>query len=459
MPYNSELLNARHYRSIIVSCLCAGIAFFDFAVFTYLSDSLMELFFDNTDDLMQLHRLGLFGLFAVSYSFCAAGGFVIGKYGDTHGRKPALLLSLLGVSVCTLLMALLPTYDKIGSLAVWLLLLTRFGQGFFIGGSLPAAWVFVNEHLPTKASGLGSGFVCASCLVALLGVLSLFNGFESTLSAKNMLDYGWRILLLMGTLMGMAAFWFVKNTPETPIFKQNQPLKDECGSYIDTMNLHCADCQTPNKPTFITPNLKSLLPFLLKKRVFGVVMAVLLSWIMGSLMTFIPTVLVQLIENNPYISEGTLYFGSVIGIFFMMLGSVFFGYLTDQVNAGKVLLAGGLFLIAQSAAFFYHLSSGGQLILTFFALLGFAGGVVGALPSILTRLFAPKIRLTSVATIYGLVFAVIGGLLPFVLGYTTFFVSFMPALYISVVGLLVLFVSCYASDLVHSDTPKQNERD
>lgn len=40
----SQLLSQRHFSAIIIASLIAGVAFFDFAIFLYLSDLLLNIF-------------------------------------------------------------------------------------------------------------------------------------------------------------------------------------------------------------------------------------------------------------------------------------------------------------------------------------------------------------------------------------------------------------------------------
>jgi MFS family permease len=62
------------------------------------------------------------------------GGIVFGHFGDRVGRKSMLLVTLLMMGVPTILIGLIPTYDKIGYWAAVLLVLLRIVQGLAVGG-------------------------------------------------------------------------------------------------------------------------------------------------------------------------------------------------------------------------------------------------------------------------------------------------------------------------------------
>jgi MFS family permease len=59
--------------------------------------------------------------YGVGYVARPIGAFVLGHWGDTHGRKNVLVLCMLLMGGSTFLVALLPTYDSVGILAPILL--------------------------------------------------------------------------------------------------------------------------------------------------------------------------------------------------------------------------------------------------------------------------------------------------------------------------------------------------
>lgn len=53
------------------------------------------------------------------------GAFVLGHWGDTHGRKQVLILCMFLMGFSTVAVGLLPTYDQIGLAAPALLVILR----------------------------------------------------------------------------------------------------------------------------------------------------------------------------------------------------------------------------------------------------------------------------------------------------------------------------------------------
>ena len=78
-------------------------------------------------------------LYGVAYVARPIGAFVLGHWGDTHGRKNMLVLCMLLMGASTFVVGLLPTYQAIGIWAPILLLILRLIQGFAVGGELSGA--------------------------------------------------------------------------------------------------------------------------------------------------------------------------------------------------------------------------------------------------------------------------------------------------------------------------------
>ncbi|MDR5667888.1 MFS transporter, partial [Burkholderia cenocepacia] len=123
--------------------------------------------------------------------------------GDLFGRKRMFTLSVLMMSVPTLLMGLLPTYDTIGILAPVLLLLFRVLQGAAVGGEVPGAWVFVSEHVPSRHIGYACGTLTAGLTAGILLGSLVAAGINSRYSTAEVGAFAWRIPFLLGGVFGL----------------------------------------------------------------------------------------------------------------------------------------------------------------------------------------------------------------------------------------------------------------
>lgn len=457
----TALLNSYHIYLIILSGLIAGVGFFDFTLFIYMSDIFNQTFFMDWLDGWK-HYTKIMIVFLAGYIGMPLGGFFIGRYGDIHGRKLALSISLIGIGIFTLITSILPVTERLDTITPLFFGLARFGQGFALGGLIPTIWVFISEHLPTKHLGVGCGLVMAGSLLGILIAFLFVASLEKTFTQDQILFFGWRLPFLIGGSLTCFLLLLVRTLPETPIFEQmNLPDYQEPKQPISSINLDDPTRQEidillnhrlfDNKNTD-TLSFHSSIYLIIKKYFMCFLPALILSWKTSSLLIVIAILLPHLINMSFVITEYYLYIGSITSLFFMIIGSIFYGFLTDRFNAGRIIIIGSVFLILQIMLFFGHLKSGGELILVFFALLGFACGVIASSPVVIVRLFPAKIRLFGVALTFNTALALVGGILPFLLSYMTFYWRLAPALYLTFVILATIFISFHIYYLPRTDT-------
>ncbi len=116
--------------------------FYDFIVYAFLSSYIAQLFFPQTATLPAL--LSTFGVFASGYLTRPLGALFFGYIGDKKGRKPALVLSIVIITLSTVMIGLLPTYDSLGMGAPILLTCCRLLQGFAVSGEEAGAAVYLS---------------------------------------------------------------------------------------------------------------------------------------------------------------------------------------------------------------------------------------------------------------------------------------------------------------------------
>lgn len=94
------------------------------------------------------------------------GAIVFGEMGDrVLGRKNALIVSIVLITVPSVIMGLLPTYDMWGIAAPILLVLLRMMQGLSVGGQLAGSYVLSIEQSSSKTRGF-RGSVCDASSVS-----------------------------------------------------------------------------------------------------------------------------------------------------------------------------------------------------------------------------------------------------------------------------------------------------
>src|SRR5258708_20083248 len=90
-------------------------------------------FFPAGDEVS--HLLAAFAVYGVGFLARPIGGIVIGRIGDTKGRKTALVLTIMLMAAGTVLIGIIPTYATIGVAGPFLILVARLMQGFSAGGA------------------------------------------------------------------------------------------------------------------------------------------------------------------------------------------------------------------------------------------------------------------------------------------------------------------------------------
>ena len=423
MPSRSEyaLMSSIDRNMVLFICFSSAIAFFDFLIYLYIADTVALAFFPANID-PDVNKLQGFGLFAVGYLARPLGGIIFSGYGDTKGRKPVLLISMLVTASSLLAMALLPTYAQWGLLAPALFILLRLIQGMAFGVYVPLAWVFVAEHVPRQYLSAGCSYVTASLFVGVLFSNAFFVWLNANMTAEQLVDYGWRLPFFVAAILSFLPLLAWRFIHESPFFVEMVTSKSSSDGA---------------KPF-------SLLFKYCKHSIF---IAMLLTFIVSSITIVVVLLLPDLIALRFAPNSDLFELSHSLGIVFMIFGCVFYGLISNYQNFGKILTIGSVLLIGQIFAFYYHLDAGGDYILIMYALLGFCAGIVGMVPAILVQLFPTNVRLTGLAFSYNITYAIVGGLVPFALGYVTMFVSFTPALYIAFVGLIGIIMGLYFYNL------------
>ena len=419
MPSRSEyaLMSSKDKNMMLFICFSGAIVFFDFLIYLYMADFISTAFFPANVDPSITKLQGL-GLFAVGYLARPLGGVLFGPYGDTKGRKPVLLFSLLITAVTMLAMSCLPTYAQWGLMAPALFIILRLIQGMVFGIFVPITWIFVAEHVPRQYLSIGCSYVSASFFVGVLFANAFFAWFTGSMTPDQLISYGWRIPFIVAAVLSclpLLAWRFVK---ESPFFveMQRSRAQNDVAKPLTLLFKHC------------------------KHSVF---IGLMLTLVISSVITVIVLMLPDLIELRFTLDDDLFDFSHSLGIVFMIFGCIFYGLITNYQNFGKILGIGCLLLVAQMFAFYYHLQESGDYILIMYALLGFCAGIIGMIPAIFLQLFSTNVRLTGFAFSYNVMYAIVGALVPFGLTYATVFISFSPALYIAFIGLIGIIMGLY----------------
>ncbi|GAA2849120.1 glycine betaine/L-proline transporter ProP [Pseudonocardia halophobica] len=224
-------------RATVAGLAGSIIEFYDYVAYAFLVVFIGPLFFPADNPTLSV--IASFGLLAVGYLARPAGALFFGTFGDRHGRRKALLVSIVAVGGATTVMGLLPTYAAIGVAAPILLLVTRLVQGFGSGGEQAGAATLVAESGDGRRHGFFQSFIASGANIgsalapAVVGLCSVILG------AETMTTWGWRVPLLISAVLTVFVVflrWRVDETPDFTALEVKQqvasaPLRETFRSY------------------------------------------------------------------------------------------------------------------------------------------------------------------------------------------------------------------------------------
>ena len=158
--------------------------------------------------------------YGVGYVARPIGGFVLGQYGDTHGRKKVLLVCMFLMGISTMLVGLLPTYAQAGALAPALLVALRLVQGFAVAGEISGASSMILEHAPLGRRGFYASFTLQGVQAGQIMAAAVFLPLAHYMPADAFMSWGWRIPFLLSVLVIVAGYFIRRNVEETPVFAE-----------------------------------------------------------------------------------------------------------------------------------------------------------------------------------------------------------------------------------------------
>src|SRR3990167_8140998 len=192
-------------KKMLFGCSIGNVfEWYDYMIYAGLTPILSTLFFPTEN-----HLLGIvltLAIFAAGFLMRPLGSIILGHIADKHGRKKALIISIMLIGFPSLGVVILPTYHSIGFLAPLLLLAFRLLQGFSIGGELPTFITYLAESSPANKRG----YYCSlGSLVPAIGIFSatlLVTILNHNISHELMLAWGWRVPFILSLFLILVGF-------------------------------------------------------------------------------------------------------------------------------------------------------------------------------------------------------------------------------------------------------------
>ena len=145
----AERESNRHVlRAVVASCVGWSLDLYDLFLLLFVAPVIGRLFFPSEHAMLSL--AAVYASFGVTLLMRPLGSALFGTYADVHGRKRAMIVSMVGVGVSTALFGALPTVATVGIAAPILFLLLRLVQGVFVGGVVAATHTIGTESVAPR---------------------------------------------------------------------------------------------------------------------------------------------------------------------------------------------------------------------------------------------------------------------------------------------------------------------
>jgi MHS family alpha-ketoglutarate permease-like MFS transporter len=208
---------AQRLRSIFSGSVGNLVEWYDWYVYSAFAIYFAPHFFPKGDATAQL--LDAAAVFALGFLMRPLGGWLMGLYADRHGRRRALMLSVLLMCGGSLLVALAPGYERIGLGATALLLFARLLQGLSLGGEYGTSATYLSEMADRAHRGFWSSFQYVTLIMGQLIALALLVLLQQALLGEAQLQaWGWRIPFAIGALLAASALYLRRAMHETESF-------------------------------------------------------------------------------------------------------------------------------------------------------------------------------------------------------------------------------------------------
>lgn len=373
---------ATRNRQIFAAVIGNALEWYDFVIYGFMTVIISRLFFPAESEYASL--LIAMATFGVGFFMRPVGGVLIGLYADRRGRKAALQLIILLMTIATAMIAFAPTYAAIGIAAPAIMVLARLLQGAATGGEFASATAFLIESSPPERRGFfGSLQMVGQSIAALTGATA---GMLVTqgLTPEQIDDWGWRLPFLFGLLIGPVGLWMRRHLSETEEFVAATQDETQHLGLMAVLREHLRDVLV----------------------CFGLVVSTTIMFYV--VLIYMPTYA----KTQLNIPLKDAFTAQVAGLMFLTALIPLFGMLSDRIGRRAVLmLAALLYLVLTYPMMAWMLAEPSLLRLAVMqvALCSAIAVGFGAISTALAEQFPVRQRSTGLALAYNMAVMIFGG--------------------------------------------------
>jgi MHS family proline/betaine transporter-like MFS transporter len=396
--------------TILVLAASAGNAleFYDFTVFGYFAPQIGAAFFPHGSATTT--TLFAWGTFFTAFLARPLGAVVLGSVADRHGRKTAMTLSILLMTLGTLALTVTPGFARIGLVAPLVIVAGRVMQGFSAGGEFGGATAFMLEH-GTGRRGFMASFQFTSQAVSTIAGAGAAYATSLMLSPQALHDWGFRLPFMLGLLIGPVGWYLRRHAAETPVFTRagpaERPAIDALRHYPGRILLAAGTIAAGTSGTYIA----IYLPSYAQQELHMAAPASFAVPLIGALVALVITPLSAILSDHV-----GRFWPAIVGAVLLVLGSY------------------PAFLLISAVPHF------AMLLTVMIVLIGVRAAYSAPLPALMGEIFPPGVRGVGMSAGYSLGVMVFGGLTPLASKWLIDLTQnrTIPGIYLSVCGLITL---------------------
>jgi MHS family alpha-ketoglutarate permease-like MFS transporter len=357
------------------------VEWYDFYTYAAFAIYFAPEFFPSGDRTSEL--LGTAAIFAVGFFMRPLGAWIMGIYGDRHGRKAGLTLSLILMCGGSLLVAVAPTHAMAGAWAPAILLVARMLQGLSVGGEYGASATYLSEMATDRNRGFWASFQYVTLIGGQLAALVVALVLGAMLSQAQIQAWGWRIPFALGAVLALGVYALRRRLAETEAFT----------------------AMKANRP-------RSSLGKLWREHPAEFLLVVVISAGGGLGFYAYTTYMQKFLVNTTGFARDTATQVMTAALVVYMLAQPVFGAISDRVGRRPMLLLFGIGGMLATVPAFHLISTIGSPVAAFAAIVGLLmllSGYTAISGLIKAELFPAHIRTLGVAFPYAIGNALFGG--------------------------------------------------
>jgi len=204
--------------SLAIAAFSTIVEWYDFTLYLYLAPTLARVFFNDS-----AHGLTItLGAFALAYVMRPLGAAFFGYSGDRWGRRRTMLWSMELMAIAMLITGFLPSSERIGAAAGFLLVLLRCVMAFSVGGEYNGVIAYLVEGAKPERRGFIGSLAAAASEVGGLLAVAVAAAVTAAVDRDTLDDWGWRIPFIVGALLAGSVWFARRSMAESPAFLRIQ---------------------------------------------------------------------------------------------------------------------------------------------------------------------------------------------------------------------------------------------